>query len=171
MTQASSLSALLKRQHWKGLLADIGLVVLVSAPLAAPFLAATASPLLQQAADLIYAVGQRMSPQPELGLPLAPPYLMAVCMRSYGTIIGLGIMRLLHGKTQGQGRYWLDQYGIWGFVIAFILFLSYPFELAMQGFDSWGVNPWKMTLFGLIAGIGIGAYLMPIFYESRYKRN
>lgn len=171
MTPASPLRTLLKSQNWKSLLADVTLVVLISGPLAAPFLASAPLPLLQQMADTIYAVGQWVCPQPELSLVLSPPYAMAVCMRSYGTVMGLAVMRLLYSKTQGHSRYWLEQYGIWGFVITFILCLFYPFELTLQGFEGWGINNWAMTACGLVAGMGLGAYVMPIFHESRAEAN
>ncbi|ASC71190.1 hypothetical protein XM38_021420 [Halomicronema hongdechloris C2206] len=151
--------------NWRSLLGDIGLAALISGPIAAPFLAASAWPLLTDIANIIYTMGEHVCPQPELGVPLAAPHIMAVCMRCYGTVLGLGIMRWLYHRTRGQGTYWLEQYGLLGFVLTFILCLAYPLELAMQGFDWWGVHHGAMTLFGLIAGLGLGAYLMPLLHQ------
>lgn len=153
-------------RRWQTVLADIFWIALASGPIAAPFLAASGWLFLPQIADIIYALGQRVCPQPDLGLPLVANHGMAVCMRCYGTVAGLIFMRWLYGRTRGAGSYWLEQYGIWGFTLCFILCLAYPLELAMQGFSWWGMNPVVMTLFGGIAGVGLGAYLMPAIYGS-----
>lgn len=147
---------------WRSWFADLVLAGLVSGPIAAPFLAASHLPGLTLIADIIYAMGQRVCPQPEVGLALAgSAHLMAVCMRCYGTVMGLVFMRWLYHRTQGQGVYWLEQYGLWGFVVAFWVCLLYPLELALQGFPWWGMHHWVMALFGLGAGLGLGAYIMP----------
>jgi hypothetical protein len=155
---------------WPSLLADGVLLGLMSGPLAAPFLAASGLPGLPLIADIIYAMGQRVCPQPELGLALAEPYQMAVCMRCYGTVLGLVLMRWLYYRDQGRSAYWLEQYGLKGFVITFVLCLLYPLELALQGFPSWGMHHWLMALFGLGAGLGLGAYLMPLLHSSPKTR-
>jgi len=151
--------------NWRSLLGDIGLAALITGPIAAPFLAASGWPLLTDIATIIYTMGDHVCPQPELGPTLADPHIMAVCMRCYGTVLGLATMRWLYHRSQGEGTYWLEQYGLWGFVLTFILCLAYPLELAMQGFDWWGVHPLTMTVFGLIAGLGLGAYLMPLLHQ------
>ncbi|MEM6425624.1 MAG: DUF2085 domain-containing protein [Cyanobacteria bacterium P01_H01_bin.119] len=165
MVLASPVFASFRQASWKSRLADVGLLALVSGPLAAPFLAAAPLPILPQIADIIYAMGQQVCPQPELGLALWPPHLIAVCMRCYGTVLGLVLMRWAYARTQGQGRFWLYQYGLFGFAIAFVICMAYPMELALQNFDSWAVDNWVMTAFGWIAGIGLGAYIMPMFHE------
>ncbi|MBD0269177.1 MAG: DUF2085 domain-containing protein [Cyanobacteria bacterium Co-bin8] len=163
-----TVSSFQRPSSWQSLLADVVLVGLVSGPLAAPFLAASGLPGLTLIADIIYAMGQRVCPQPELGLALAEPYQMAVCMRCYGTVLGLVIMRWLYHKDHGRSAYWLEQYGLKGFVATFVLCLFYPLELALQGFSGWGMHHPLMMLFGLIAGLGLGAYLMPSLH-SRIK--
>lgn len=150
---------------WQSLLADLVLAGLVSGPLAAPFLAASGLPILAPIATIIYAMGQQVCPQPEMGLALAGAYKMAVCMRCYGTVLGLVVMRWLYHKDQGQSAYWLEPYGLKGFVLTCVLCLFYPLELALQGFPGWGIHPWVMTLFGLVAGLGLGAYLMPSLHR------
>ena len=147
--------------HW---FADVLWLALVSGPLAAPYLAASGLWPLETIAQIIYAMGVRVCPQPELGLALAPPHIMAVCMRCYGTVLGLVLMRFLYLRDRGCSGYWLPHDRWWGFAIAFPLCLVYPAELALQGFAWWPVNNGLMTLFGWIAGVGLGSYLMPWIY-------
>lgn len=156
----------LAQRPWSHWLADGLWLALVSGPFAAPFLAASGVPLLGQIADIIYAMGVRVCPQPELGLALAPPHIMAVCMRCYGTVMGLVLMRVLYSRDRGRSPYWLAQYDLWGFALAFAFCMFYPAELAFQGFEGWPVNNGLMTLFGWLAGLGLGAYLMPLIYTS-----
>lgn len=151
---------------WRSWLGDGVLIALLSGPIAAPFLRASGWPPLELIANIIYAMGMRVCPQPELGLALSPPHIMAVCMRCYGTLLGLVAMRLLYRRDRGQSAYWLEQYGLWGFGIAFALCMVYPAELALQGFDWWPVDQWRMTLFGWFSGLGLGAYLMPILHQG-----
>lgn len=153
------------RRPWSSWLADLVLAALVSGPIAAPFLAASGLPLLPQIADIIYAMGVRVCPQPELGVPMVG-HLMAVCMRCYGTVMGLVMMRVIYGRDRGQAAFWLERYGLVGFGIAFMLCMFYPIELALQGFDWWPVDNLRMTLFGWLAGIGLGAYIMPLFHGT-----
>jgi hypothetical protein len=160
-----SLSASFKRRPWSSWLADLVLVALVSGPVAAPFLAASGLPILTQISDIIYGMGQRVCPQPEMGVPLTAGHLMAVCMRCYGTVFGLVAMRILYRRDRGQSPYWLERYGAVGFGIAFALCMAYPAELALQGFDWWPISNFRMTFFGWIAGIGLGAYIMPMFHS------
>ena len=160
-----SASPNLKRPFsWLSLLGDVGLLALVSGPVAAPFLAASGLPLLPLIADLIYAMGNQVCPQPDMGLTLVDGYQMAVCMRCYGTVAGLVLMRGLYYRDRGQGAYWLEQYGRTGFIVTLIICLAYPLELALQGFPWWGLHQGVMTGFGLIAGLGLGAYLMPVLH-------
>lgn len=149
---------------WLSLLGDIGLAALASGPIAAPFLVASGLPILPQIAAIIYAMGEQVCPQPDMGLTLIDGYQMAVCMRCYGTVAGLVIMRWLYHRDQGQSAYWLEQYGRMGFIATFIICLIYPLELALQGFPWWGMHHWVMTLFGLMAGLGLGSYLMPVLH-------
>lgn len=147
---------------WSSWLADWGLAALVSGPVAAPFLAASGLPGLTHISDIIYWMGNQVCPQPELGLPIAPAHIMAVCMRCYGTVFGLVMMRIAFGRDRGQSPLWLERYGLVGFGISFALCMAYPVELALQGFEGWPISPMCMTFFGWIAGVGLGAYVMPL---------
>lgn len=150
----------------KPLLADIVLLGLVTGPLAAPFLRAAGVFPLTTIADIIYAMGQVVCPQPDMGLTLIGANQMAVCMRCYGTVAGLMGMRWLYSRDRGHSRYWLEQYGLWGFALTFIICMAYPLELALQKNAWWGMNPWVMTGFGFIAGLGLGAYIMTSLYKD-----
>ncbi|MDJ0703401.1 MAG: DUF2085 domain-containing protein [Leptolyngbyaceae cyanobacterium MO_188.B28] len=155
-----------KGTPWRSILADIVLAGLVSGPLAAPFLAASSLPLLPQIADIIYFMGVHVCPQPDMGLALSPPHIMAVCMRCYGTVIGLLATRFIYQKDGGKAAYWLNQYGFWGFLLTIILCLFYPAELAAQWQGWWQYNNWIVTAFGLVSGLGLGAYIMPLLHSS-----
>jgi uncharacterized membrane protein len=154
----------------KSLVADIILAALVGGPLAAPFLASTPLPLLPLIANIIYFMGDHVCPQPELGLMLAPPHLMAVCMRCYGTLMGLVFMRWLVGRTQGRGAYWLNQYGIAGFLLTVVFCLVYPAELWAQKLGWWDYDNIVVTMFGLVSGLGLGAYIMPLLHPKEGPR-
>lgn len=161
--QSSSPS--LQTRPWSSWLADLVLLALISGPLAAPFLAASGLPILTQISDIIYWMGQHVCPQPEMGVALAGDRLMAVCMRCYGTLLGLVGMRYAFHRDRGQSPLWLERYGLVGFGMAFVLCMAYPIELALQGFDWWPMSNLRMTLFGGIAGVGLGAYIMPLFHS------
>jgi len=158
------------RRSWASGLADLVLAALVSGPIAAPFLAASGLPGLSQIGGLIYWMGQHVCPQPELGPTLVGPHSMAVCLRCYGTVLGLVMMRVLFKRDRGRAPYWLERYGLFGFGITFALCMAYPVELALQGFTWWPVSPLRMTTFGWIAGIGLGAYIMPLFHDYSQEK-
>lgn len=159
MQPAVSVSA--SQRSWMSWLADVALVALVSGPVAAPFLAVSGLPGLTQISDIIYWMGQQVCPQPDMGVALISGHIAAVCMRCYGTLFGLVAMRLFYGRDRGQSPLWLDRYGLMGFGVAFMLCMAYPAELALQGFDWWPMDNFRMTVFGAIAGIGLGAFIMP----------
>ncbi|WP_404785604.1 DUF2085 domain-containing protein [Altericista sp. CCNU0014] len=150
----------------KSAIADLVLIALVGGPLAAPFLASTSLPLLPLIANIIYFMGDRVCPQPEMGLALSPPHIMAVCMRCYGTLLGLVAMRWLIGRSSGREAYWLNQYGIAGFCLTVLLCLAYPAELWAQSWGWWGYDNAIVTGFGWIAGLGLGAYIMPLLHPN-----
>ncbi|NET09544.1 MAG: DUF2085 domain-containing protein [Symploca sp. SIO2B6] len=162
----SSSSRFRTPMDWRSFWADVVLVGLVSGPLAAPFLAAVPLPVLPQIANIIYFMGNHVCPQPEMGLELWSPHLMAVCMRCYGTLMGLIVMRYLVAKHQGQGRYWLHQYGWLGFIATLLFCLVYPFELYAQIWGWWDYQNSVVTLFGLVSGLGLGAYIMPLLHRQ-----
>ncbi|MBN3891278.1 MAG: DUF2085 domain-containing protein [Nostoc sp. JL31] len=151
--------------NWVSLIADFLLVGMVFGPPIAPFLAASGVSLLPGIADIIYFMGNHVCPQPDMGLDLAPPFIMAVCMRCYGTVTGLLITRLLYGVTGGKGFYWLTQYGWSGATLASVLMMAYPLELAAQVFGLWSFNNYLVTPFGLITGLAWGLFTMPILHK------
>ncbi|MBE7380780.1 MAG: DUF2085 domain-containing protein [Leptolyngbya sp. SIO1E4] len=153
------------RRPWHSWFADLVLAALVSGPIAAPFLAASGLPGLTQISQIIYWMGMHVCPQPELGLPLTLTHLMAVCMRCYGTVLGLVLMRIVFRRDRGQAFFWLERYGLVGFGITFALCMAYPVELALQGFDWWPISHVRMAFFGCLAGLGLGAYIMPLFHS------
>jgi uncharacterized membrane protein len=153
--------------NWVSLIADFLLVGMVFGPPIAPFLAASGVSLLPGIADIIYFMGNHVCPQPDMGLDLAPPFIMAVCMRCYGTVTGLLITRLLYGVTGGKGFYWLSQYGLSGAALASVLMMAYPLELAAQVFGLWSFNNYLVTPFGLITGLAWGLFTMPFLHRWR----
>ncbi|NET74263.1 MAG: DUF2085 domain-containing protein, partial [Sphaerospermopsis sp. SIO1G2] len=88
-----------KKNNWVSFFADFLLTGMVFGPPIAPFLAASGIFLLPGIADIIYFMGNHVCPQPTMGLELAPPHIMAVCMRCYGTVTGLLITRILYLLT------------------------------------------------------------------------
>ncbi len=154
--------------NWVSLIADFLLVGMVfGPPIASSFWLRLECLCLPGIADIIYFMGNHVCPQPTMGLDLAPPYIMAVCMRCYGTVTGLLITRLLYGVTGGKGFYWLSQYGWSGMAIASVLMMAYPLELAAQIFGLWSFNNYLVTPFGLITGLAWGLFTMPIFHGWR----
>ncbi len=153
--------------RWVSFMADFLLVGMVVGPLAAPFLAASGLPILSLIADIIYFMGNHVCPQPNMGLDLAPPFIMAVCMRCYGTVTGLLFTRLLYGVTGGKGFYWLSQYGWSGAATSSLLMMAYPWELAAQVLGWWNFNNYLVTPFGLITGLAWGLFTMPILHHRK----
>jgi hypothetical protein len=48
-----------------------------------------------------------------------------------------------------------------------ILFcLVYPAELWAQKLGWWEYNNFVVTLFGLVSGLGLGAYIMPLLHKT-----
>lgn len=150
----------------RSIIADIMLAGLVSGPLAAPFLAASSLPLLPDIASIVYWMGLHVCPQPQMGIVLAPPFAMAVCMRCYGTVLGLLATRLLFAARGADQVYWLNQYGRRGALITGLLILAYPAELAAQTYGLWGLNHGLMTFFGLVSGIALGLFIIPTLHAQ-----
>jgi uncharacterized membrane protein len=157
--------------NWGSFIGDFLLSGMVVGPLIAPFLAASRLPLLPMIANIIYFMGHHVCPQPNMGLELAPPFIMAVCMRCYGTVTGLFVTRLLYAATNGKGFYWLAQYGLSGATFAGILMMAYPLELAAQIFGLWNFNNYLVTPFGLITGLAWGLFTMPILHGKRQSNS
>lgn len=167
MLQGITFKKQIKTVNWVSFIADFILSGMVIGPLAAPFLAASGVPNLPIIADIIYFMGHHLCPQPEMGVGLKPPFIMAVCMRCYGTVAGLFFTRLQHSVTDGKGFYWLHQYGWSGAALASILMMAYPLELAAEFFGWWSFNNYVVWLFGLITGLAWGLFTMPILHASR----
>jgi uncharacterized membrane protein len=155
------------RMNWVSFIADFLLLGMVVGPLAAPFLAASGLLILPGIAEIIYFMGRHVCPQPEMGMMLASPFLMAVCMRCYGTVTGLLLTRLLLGVTGGKGFYWLHQYGWSGAALASVLMMAYPLELAADVLGWWSFNNSVVTLFGLVTGLAWGLFTMPLLHRSK----
>jgi uncharacterized membrane protein len=151
--------------HWVSAIADFLLSGMVIGPLVAPFLAASGLPILALIANIIYFMGIHVCPQPDMGVVLAPPFIMAVCMRCYSTVTGLLITRLLYQVTKGKGFYWLTQYSWVGAAASSILMMAYPLELAAEVVGLWSFNNYIVTVFGLITGLGWGLFTMPILHN------
>lgn len=154
---------------WISFIADFLLAGMVIGPLVAPALAASGLLILPLIANIIYFMGHHVCPQPDMGVALAPPFTMAVCMRCYGTVTGLLITRLLYGATGSKGFYWLHQYGWSGAALASLLMMAYPLELAAQAFGLWSFNNYIVTPFGLVTGLAWGLLSMPILHGQRLK--
>lgn len=150
-------------------IADIVMAGLILGPLAAPYLSASALPPLSIIADIVYGMGLHVCPQPQMGPVLASPFAMAVCMRCYGTVLGLTATRLLYTARGAAGPYWLKQYGWQGALLTVLLLLAYPAELAGQIFDLWSFNNYIMTCFGMVTGTALGLFIVPMLYGPAHK--
>ncbi|MCJ8279684.1 MAG: DUF2085 domain-containing protein [Rivularia sp. ALOHA_DT_140] len=152
-------------------IADFLLTGMVVGPIAAPFLAASGMPILPQIASIIYFMGHYVCPQPDMGIELASPFIMAVCMRCYGTVLGLFITRLLYIADNGKSFYWLHQYGWNGASIATVFMMAYPLEMAAQILGWWSFHNNLVTPFGLITGLAWGLFTMPILHgDYRFSK-
>ena len=154
----------IQRINWVSFIADFLLVGMVFGPPIAPFLAASGFFIFPEIAEIIYFIGNHVCPQPHMGLILAQPFTMAVCMRCSGTITGLLITRILYRVTNGRGFYWLSQYGENGVAIAVVFMMAYALELAAEVLGFWGFNNYLVTPFGLITGLAWGLFTMPILH-------
>ena len=155
-----------KSLNWRRLSADFILIALLSGPIAAPFLAQLGVFPFNIIANIIYFMGGAVCPQPEMGLMVSPPHLMAVCMRCYGLLLALLTTRLLYMSDRGKAWYWLSQYRFTGATIATILTCAYLGEMLAQGFQLWEYNNWIVSGFGYVAGLGIGLFIVPVLYRK-----
>jgi len=142
--------------HPRSLIADVVLAGLLLGPLAAPFLRAGRLP------DMIYTMGMFVCPQPAQGLTLYNGQIMAVCMRCYGTVLGLLLTRLLYAADTRAGHSWLPRYGLRGLPIFAALIFAYAAEFAGQVAGWWSFNNLVVTAAGLITGIGLGLMFHPM---------
>ncbi len=158
------------RVNWVGAIADFLLAGMVVGPFVAPFLAVSGLSVLGGIADIIYFMGNHVCPQPEMGVALASPFIMAVCMRCYGTVAGLLMTRLLYAVNGGKGFYWLHQYGWSGAALASVLMMAYPLELAAEVLGWWSFNNYVVTVFGLVTGLAWGLFAMPILHAWQHVK-
>ncbi len=149
--------------------ADFLLSGMVVGPLIAPFLAGIDLPGIPIVAQIIYFMGHHVCPQPEMGVELSPPFIMAVCMRCYGTVTGLFLTRMLYLVNPGQSRVWLHQYGWLGVAIASFLMAAYPIELAAETAGMWAFDNRVVSAFGLVTGLAWGLHAMPILHGNWRK--
>lgn len=152
---------------WRSLISDVVLAALLGGPVAAPFLVTLDIFPLEIISNIIYFMGGHVCPQPEMGLMISSPNLMAVCMRCYGLLLALLATRLLYLNNQGKAFYWLNQYRIKGAAIASILTCAYATELIAQVLNFWEYNNIIVTIFGYITGLGIGLFMMPILHNQK----
>ncbi|MBF2015716.1 MAG: DUF2085 domain-containing protein [Rivularia sp. T60_A2020_040] len=150
-------------------IADFLLTGMVVGPILAPFLAVSGLPILPQIAQIIYFMGNHVCPQPQMGVELASPFIMAVCMRCYGTVMGLFITRLLYLTDNGKNSYWLHQYGWNGAAFSTVLMMAYPLEMAAQILGWWSFDNLVVVPFGLITGLAWGLFTMPILHGDLQK--
>src|SRR6266545_4775909 len=101
-------------------------------------------------------------PQPAQGPALYDGQIMAICMRCYGTVLGLLLTRLLYAADAGAGRGWLRRYGLRALPIFAALIFTYAAEFAGQAAGLWGFNNLVVTAAGLITGAGLGSMFHPI---------
>ncbi len=157
-----TLSARLARPiHWRALIADVVLAGMILGPLAAPFLQAWELLVPRTVAGVIYTMGTFVCPQPSRGVPLYDGYIMAVCMRCYGTVLGLLLTRLLYAAG-GAGRLWLPQYGLRSLPIFAVMIFTYAAEFAGEVVGLWQFDNLVVTIAGLVTGLGLGLMFHPV---------
>src|SRR5690242_848540 len=113
----------------RSLIADVVLAALLLGPLAAPFLRSWGLLAPRTISYGIYTLGMFVCPQPARGMVLYDGQIMAVCMRCYGTLIGLLLTRLLYAAGGQAGRCWLPQYGQRALPLFTTLIFVYAAEL------------------------------------------
>jgi uncharacterized membrane protein len=148
--------------HWRGPIADVALAGLLLGPLAAPFLQAWGLLAPRTVSGAIYTMGMFVCPQPAQGLALYDRQIMAICMRCYGTVLGLLLTRLLYAADAGAGRGWLPRYRLRALPIFAALSFTYVAEFAGQVAGLWGFNNLVVMAAGLITGAGLGLMFHPI---------
>jgi hypothetical protein len=152
--------------QYRGLLADAVLIALALGPLAAPLLQAWGVPIPRMVSGTIYTIGAFVCPQPAHAVALYDRELMAVCMRCYGTVLGLALTRLWHAADGGTGRCWLPRYGVRALPIFAALIFAYAAEFAGQVAGLWRFDNVVVAIAGLVTGGGLGL----MFHPLRVKR-
>jgi uncharacterized membrane protein len=153
--------------RWRGRIADSVLAALLIGPLAAPFLQAWGLLAPRAVSGIIYAMGAFVCPQPARAGAIYDGNLMAVCMRCYGTVLGLLITRLLYAADRGVSARWLPRYGLRGLPLFTALIFAYPLEFAGQIVGLWRFEHIVVTIAGAITGVGIGLMFHPLLQHAR----
>jgi uncharacterized membrane protein len=156
--------------HWHGLIADAVLAGLLLGPLAAPFLQAWGLLVPRTISGTIYTMGMFVCPQPAQGLALYDGQIMAVCMRCYGTVLGILLTRLLYAADAGAGGMWLPRYGLRALPVFALLIFAYAAELAGQVAGLWGFDHLLASAAGLLTGAGLGLMFHPMLQGGAARR-
>lgn len=151
----------------RGLIADLALAGLLLGPLAAPLLQAWGLFAPRAISGIIYTMGAFVCPQPTSAVALYDGNLMAVCMRCYGTMLGLLLMRLWYAADGGAGRFWLPRYGERTLPIFAALIFAYPLEFAGQVAGLWRFDNAIVTIAGLVTGAGLGLMFHPMLQNEQ----
>jgi uncharacterized membrane protein len=147
---------------WRGLIADVVLAALLLGPLAAPLLWTWGLLIPHMVSGIIYTVGMFVCPQPARGLPIYDGQIMAVCMRCYGTVLGLLATRLLYAADRGASHIWLPRYGRRALPLFAALIFAYAAEFAGEVVGLWAFDNTIVTVAGLISGVGLGLMFLPM---------
>ena len=73
---------------------------------------------------------------------------------------------MIYSFNRGKGFYWLHQYRFTGAAIATFLTSAYLAEMIAQTLNLWEYNNIIVTIFGYVAGLGIGLFVTPVLYRS-----
>ena len=155
----------------RGVIADVVLAALLLGPLAAPLLHAWGLLIPRAASGIVYTMGTFVCPQPARGLLIVDGQIMAVCMRCYGTVLGLLATRLLFAADQGVGRLWLPRYGWRALPLFAALIFAYAAEFAGQVAGWWAFDNTIVTVAGLITGVGLGLMFHLRLFGKRIHRH
>ena len=152
-----------------GTIADVMLAALLLGPLAAPLLQAWGLLIPHMVSGVIYSMGTFVCPQPARGLPFYDGQIMAVCMRCYGTVLGLLATRLLFAADGGAAWIWLPRYRLRALPLFAALIFAYAVEFAGEVAGWWAFDNTIVTAAGLISGIGLGLMFHPILQRQLPK--
>jgi uncharacterized membrane protein len=154
---------------WRGVIADAVLAALLLGPLAAPLLWVWGLLIPHTVSGIIYTMGTFICPQPARGLPIYGGQIMAVCMRCYGTVLGLLATRLLFAADRAAARLWLPRYGRRVLPLFAALIFAYAAEFAGEVAGLWAFDNTMVTAAGLISGVGLGLMFHPMLQRGRYE--
>lgn len=153
--------------QWRGLAADSVLAALLIGPVVAPFLLSWGWFVPRTIAGVVYTMGAYVCPQPTRGPALYEAQIMAVCMRCYGTLLGLLATRLFYAADEGASCAWLPRYGLRALPVFAALIFAYPAELAGQVAGLWRFDNIGVTAAGILAGVGLGLMFHPILQRRQ----